>query len=832
LCERRRRARSETGARPNKSPFIEEQTAKLSRDPVEGRARRRSHFCSSALLLLCVSALVLSCGDGGQTAADSGPPDAPVSDAGASDAGTPDAGAPDAGADAGQVEKLTSWVDPFIGTGGVGFGVGQMVPGATMPFGMVKVSPDTTERTGAVEFYHCAGYYYYDPYVLGFSHNHLPGVGVADLGNILFMPMTAMDETKTRPSEYRAPLDHATETAVPGYYSVVLPDRGVTAELTAMVHAALHRYTFSAGAERFVLIDLDHMASSNTQAFDQHVTIDAAAGTVSGDVLGKGSFSGGYGGLRVYFHAVFNVPVASYGTWTEAGFAPGTAQAAGDAIGAYLGFGPADGTPIMARVGMSYISVEQAKTNLESEIPAFDFDAIRTAADAAWERDLSVVRVEGGTDRDKKIFYTALYHAYQMPTIFSDANGKYLGFDGEVHDAVNFTYYTDLSLWDTYRTLHPLIALLAPARARDMIVSLIKMYEQGGAFPRWPMGAGEGGSMVGDSFDIVIADAWLKGVTDFDVETAWTGMLKPADGPMPPGSRYGGRGGIESYLALGYVAADQEDGSVSETQEYTYNDFALSQLAAALGKTKDRDRFSARAGNYKNVFHPETKFFRGRNADGTWVEDFSETGWKDYYVEGDAWQYRFFVPYDVPGLASLFGGNAGLIAELDRLFALSAEERKTQKDSPLFPSYYWHGNEPDIHTAFLYAEAGRPDLTADWSRWVVKEWYTDDQDGIPGNDDGGTMSAWLMFAMMGFYPVPARDIYIVGSPMFTKVTLNLKGGVFVVEALGASRNGKYVQTATLDGAALDTAWFSHTAIAGGARLRLEMGNAPSDWGRF
>jgi predicted alpha-1,2-mannosidase len=309
-------------------------------------------------------------------------------------------------------------------------------------------------------------------------------------------------------------------------------------------------------------------------------------------------------------------------------------------------------------------------------------------------------------------------------------------------------------------------------------------------------------------------------------------MLNPADDTMPAGVTYGGRGGIKSYLSLGYVAADEDSSSVSKTQEYAYNDFALAQLAAALGKDADRARFEARSKSYANVFEPTTKFFRGRNADGTWVADFSETGWKDYYTEGNAWEYRFFVPFDVPGLATLFGGNAGLVTELDRLFALSKEAYPDEKDSPLFPKYYWQGNEIDIHTAYVYAEAGRPDLTQEWARWILRSWFGADQDGIPGNDDGGTMSAWLMFTQMGFYPVPARDVYIVGSPIFTKVTLDLPGGELVIEAPGASRNGKYVQSATLDGATLDRPWFSHADAASGATLRLEMGETASAWGRF
>jgi predicted alpha-1,2-mannosidase len=760
--------------------------------------------------------LFAACG-GGEKAADGG------LDGGAADGSA----VPDASIDAG-TGKLVAFVDPFLGTGGVGFGVGQMVPGALVPFGMVKVGPDTESTGGTPGFSHCAGYYYNDDMVQGFSHVRVPGIGVPDLGNLLFMPVTGMDQGKTVVAGYRSYFSHKDEKATPGYYSVLLQDTGIKAELTAARRAAAHRYTWPAGADRFVVIDLAHALPGNGVK-NEHVLIDQASGAVKGSLNPVGGMAGRYGGPIIYFHAKFNRPVTSYGTWSDKQYQPGSAKADGDRIGAFLGFGVSDGSPLEVIVGISYVSQENAELNLNTDMPGFDFDGYWLAAEEAWEKELSVAKVEGGTTSERKQFYTALYHIMYAPTMFTDPDGRYVGMDQKAHTAADFTYYTDFSMWDTYRTLHSLMALLKPGRQTDMVKSLIRMYEDGGAFPIWPIASGEGGSMVGESADIIIADSYMRGLTGFDAEKALQGMLLTADGPSP--AKYGGRGGLSDYLNLGYVTADKNGGSVSVTQEYCYDDFAIAQLAGALGKSDVRDRFIGRSKKYANLWNGGVKFFAGRNSDGSWVPGFKDTTWEDYYVEGDAWQYRFFVPYDIPGLASLFGGNAELLAALDDLFAKSKAEQPSRADKIIFSKYYWQGNEPDIHTAYMYSELGRPDLTAEWVRWIMKTEYGPGPDGLPGNDDCGTMSAWLAFSMLGFYPVPAKDTYLVGSPVFPRVELDLAGGKFVVEAAGASKENKYVRSAELNGKPLDKPWFKHADIASGGSLKFVMGPSPSDWGR-
>ncbi|MFA6032925.1 MAG: GH92 family glycosyl hydrolase [Myxococcota bacterium] len=741
------------------------------------------------------------------------------------DGGTADGGSQDSG-------PLTAWVNPFIGTGGLGFSVGSMTPAANVPNGLVNIGPDTQSPTGASSFYHCAGYYYDDEIIQGFSHIHLPGIGVPDLGNILFMPVTGMDEKKISVENYRSRFSKSNETARPGYYSVILDEGDITAELTATTRAAAHRYTWpAAAADRTVVIDLSHALPGNSVK-DAQVAIDTSAGTVAGVVRSMGGMAGRFGGPLIYFNARFNKPIMSTGTWKNQDYLPGTTAQSGDTIGTFIGFGPSDGVPVEAQVGISYVDAEGALRNRTTEMPDWGFDAIARAADASWEKELSVVRVEGGTNDERRMFYTALYHVMQSPTIFNDVDGRYMGIDKKIHTAEGFSYYTNFSMWDTYRTLHPLLVLLVPDRVQDMMKSLILMYEQGGALPRWPIAGGEGGSMIGDSADIIITDAYIKGITGFDAQKALQGMLLTADNPDPK-TEYGGRGGLTEYLSLGYCAADKSGEGVSLTQEYAYDDFAISQLAGALGDTATRDRFIARSKYYANTFDKTLNFFVGRNADGSFITDFTDIGWDHRsYCEGDAWQYRFFVPFDIPGLAALFGGNGGLIAAMDDLFSKSYEEQKTRKDAWLYPNYYWQGNEPDIHTAYAYNEAGRPDLAQRWARWIAKALYGPGPAGLPGNDDCGTMSAWYMFTAMGFYAVPARDVYMTGSPIFSRIELNLKGGKMVIEAPGASKNNIYVPSAALGGKALAKPWFTHGEISGGGKIRFVMGDAPSTWGRF
>ncbi|MBN1946498.1 MAG: GH92 family glycosyl hydrolase [Bradymonadales bacterium] len=719
-------------------------------------------------------------------------------------------------------------VNPLIGTGAYGAGVGNTFPGAAMPFGMVKVSPDTQTFNGArLAALHCAGYRYEDSHIEGFSHTHLQGTGIPDYGSILFMPAASMDATKTNETGYRAPFDHLTERTSPGYYSVEVGDPAIRVELTASLRSARHRYRYPAGMEPWVIIDLGHTLEGGTCTAGEILLLPEEA-RAEGWMTQNGGFSGRYGGLTTYFSARFDTAWEQAGTWHDGVLSDGSTGNSGERVGSYLRFpqaGEGDDTFLQAAVGISFVSVEQARQNLEAEIPGFDFEATRQAAEEAWEEALSVVEVSGGTQDQLVIFYTSLYHALMMPTLFSDASGLYLGFDRELHQADGFLYYTDFSLWDTYRTLHPLLTLLFPDRQRDMIVSLIRMYQQGGYFPKWPQGAGYTNCMVATSADIVVADSYLKGITDFDAALAFEGLQATADGPTTAGSGYEGREHISEYLELGYVPADLANNSVSLTLEFSYDDFALAQLAEALGRPEDANRYRERATSYRNVWDPRVDFFRARMTDGSFIEYFRPTVWASEYTEGNAWHYRFFVPHDVAGLIELFGSRAALVDELEIFFGNST-------GWALLPDlFYWHGNEPDLHSAFVFVEAGRPDRAQYWSRWVLQELYRNRHDGLPGNEDAGTLSAWYVFAALGFYPVPATDRYLVGSPLFNRVRLHLPGGTFELSAPEASDQRLFIQSARLNDEPLERPWLFHHEIAQGGQILFEMGDTASSWGR-
>jgi predicted alpha-1,2-mannosidase len=719
-----------------------------------------------------------------------------------------------------------SAVDPLVGTGGAGFRVGSVNPGPTVPWGMAKPGPDTSSGGDAFPFYHCAGYYADDKTMFGFSHVHLHGVGAVDGGNLLLMPTLGMSAQKTTATGYQSRFSKATEEAAVGYYAVTLDDTGIRAELTATTYTGVHRYAFPAGAaDPVVLVDAARVLGGELRA--GHVEVDAAAGEVLGSITSSGGFSGRYGGLPMHFVARFTPAFATHGVWNEGAITEGGTTMDGLSLGAWVGFDALDG-PVEVQVAISYIDLAQARANLANDLSP-SFEETRAAAEAAWEQALSVVDVEAPTAEDRAIFYSALYHVMQMPTLFTEADGRYMGFDRQPHQADGFRYHTDFSLWDTYRTFHPLVTLLMPDKGRDFVVSLVKMYEQGGAFPRWPQGIGDSGSMCGSPADIVIADSYLKGITSgYDVEGAYAGMLAAASGPLDPDPGYGSRPGIEDYLALGYLAADRSGGSVSVTEEYTYADFALAQLAAALGKTEDAARLAQQSLFHRNLWNPETRFFQGRNADGTFVEDFSPLVWQDPYVEGDAWHYRFFPPHDLAGIIELLGGREAFITELTAFFA----QAKAQTMNPAIPNpYYWHSNEPCIHAPYLFAMAGEPALTQEWVRWAMATNYALAPDGLPGNDDAGTMSAWYVLSAIGLFPIAGKDLYVVGSPTMKRATLDLPGGVFEIRAPATSATNLYVQSATLNGAPLDAPFLTHADIAAGGTLELQMGPQPSEWGK-
>ncbi|MEI8259404.1 MAG: GH92 family glycosyl hydrolase, partial [Deltaproteobacteria bacterium] len=477
------------------------------------------------------------------------------------------------------------WVDPFMGTGGQGFGTGSTFPGPQTPFGMARPGPDTMDPTGTPPFAHCSGFAYGDTWIQGFSVTRMNGTGIPEYGAIGLAPVIGLTPAQTRQAGYRSPYDHASERASPGYYRVRLADTGIDVELTATDHVALQRYTFPAASDGVVLLDLGHTIGA-VVIQEAHLARDAGSGEITGSARFTGGYSERFGGMTVYFAARASRAFTGAGTWTNGTLSDGAMSADGTAIGAYLHFDTRTDASVTVAVGLSFTDVAHAQANLVAESPARDFDAARTAAEARWESALSVVRIEGRDENDFRTFYSALYHTLLMPTLATDVDGTYRGLDGGVHHADGYRYYTDFSLWDTYRTEHPLVNLLFPAYARDFARSLTAMAVQGGYVPRWPLGTGETGGMIGDSADIVLADSWLKGVRDFDLRAAYTVMRAQATAPAAPGIRIE-RAGLASYLSRGYISIEAAGTSVSNTLEYAYDDHALSVLADALGEHAD-----------------------------------------------------------------------------------------------------------------------------------------------------------------------------------------------------------------------------------------------------
>lgn len=783
--------------------------------------RRQPHFGRASCLALALA--LAACGD------DAAPtPDAAL-DAGV-DLGT-DLGPPPPARAAGL--PLTQWVDPRIGTGGVGFSVGNAYPGPQRPFGMVKPGPDTSSDGGAASFYHCAGYYAEDDEIFGFSHTRMQGVGIVDYGAIAVMPITGMSASRIPRAGHTATFSKDSEAASPGYYAVTLDgataaEPAVRVELTATEHVALHRWTWAAGADAVALFDIAHSFGpiGDVTITDGGITVDTVAGEVSGFAYFVGGYSGRFGGAPVYFVARFSQPIARHGVWKAGVLVEGEDARLGGDTGAYVGFDVTSGEPVEAAVAISFVDVAHARANLAAEQATIDFDATRTATEASWEAMLSRVEIAGRTERDFRLFYSALYRVSLMPTLMTDVDGSYRGMDRAVHVATGYRYYSDFSLWDTFRTLHPLLALLYPEYQTDFLKSLAQMAIDGGYIDSWPMADGYTGGMVGESAAIVFADSLAKGLDDFDLRAAYDSMRETAMGPTPPGSRYGGRGGIEDYIALGYIPVDAGGSSVSMALEYAYDDWALARMAAALGETADVAMFDARAGNWRNHLDPLTGYLIGRNRDGTFPIVESTTSWSDWYAEGNVMQYTYYVPQDLPGLAEALGGRETLLADLEQLFVLTRSARRG-----LAPDrFYWQGNEPDLHYAWTFAALGRPEGTQRWTRWIAENRYGDGPDGLPGNDDAGTMSAWLIYAMSGFYTLAGAPDYIVGSPMLTTVRMHLPGGDFTVEAPEASAGAMYVRDAMLDGVPLTRARFTHAEVADGATLRLEMTDRPQTWG--
>ncbi|NOY41661.1 MAG: glycoside hydrolase family 92 protein [Planctomycetes bacterium] len=721
-------------------------------------------------------------------------------------------------------------VDPFISTGGNRFLCGHNSPGATTPFGLVRLSPDTISR-GGITAANKSGYFYHDPLILGFSHTRLCGTGAVDGGHFRVMLGTNDTPLEVRRRGMRTKFDHKTESASPGYYSVALPKLNLKAELTATQRVGLHRYRFDAGAVPKILIDVGSaLGNGQSEACEVHVFPDRAE--VTGTARTRGTFSSRYGGLQVYFVARFRKPWKSFATWSDNRVVDSRAVATGEDVGVDFTFASTEQEQtIELAVALSHVSIENARENLEAELSDRSFDDVRTAAEAEWNALLSTARIEGGSASDQRIFYTALYHSLNMPTIFNDVNGQYLGFDQQVHQAEGFQYYTDMSLWDTFRTTHPLFTLLTPDRHRDMIVSLVKMAEQGGSLPRWPAGAGYSGSMFGAPAEIVIAEAYLKGIRNFDVETAYRVMRKAALQPAPSKSSFATRPDIAEFVKYGYCPSDTMTRAVSKTLEYASTDAAIGRLAAALGHDDDAALFAKRAQFYRNVWNPETQYFQARDAAGQFSTplkpllltyfDFSHK-YTDDYVEGSALQWRWAVSHDAAGLVSLFSSPEYFVEELEKFFAGSFPRIGMTPNG-----YYWQGNQPDIHAAYLFNAAGRPDLTQKWVRWILKHKHDDGPIGLDGNDDGGTLSAWYVFSSLGFYPVVGTDRYELGSPLWKRAIVKIGSQRLEIVADNYAPDRVYVERVELNGKPLDRWWFTHDEISQGGTLRFIMSDEPS-----
>jgi predicted alpha-1,2-mannosidase len=711
-------------------------------------------------------------------------------------------------------KEITSYVNPFIGTGGHG----HTYPGATLPFGMVQLSPDTRIN----DWDGCSGYHYSDSTILGFSHTHLSGTGVGDYGDIRLMPTTGILQTNPGNSSrteagYRSSFSHQSETANPGFYKVYLEDYKIAVELTTTERAGFHKYRFPKSDSAHIIIDLTESVVTET-ILDLEINIENDS-TISG----KRQSQGWAANQHIYFVAQFSKPFQSFGITKSGELIPKLKAATALDLKAWVDFTTEENEEILVKVGISAVSIEGARKNLEAEISHWNFEKTKQEAKEKWEKELSKIQVEGQNETDKYIFYTALYHSLLAPNIYSDVDGSYRGHDHQIHQA-NHPVYTVFSLWDTFRAEHPLLTIIDQKRTNNMIKSMLLMYEQGGLLPVWELAANETNCMIGYHAVPVIADAILKDIGDFDQQLAFEAMLKSAEMDLF---------GLRNYRDVGYVKADEESESVSRTLEYAYDDWCIAQIAKHLNDTIQETYFTERAQNYQNVFDPSVGFMRAR-INGGWQQPFSPTEVNFHFTEANSWQYSLFVPQDLNRLINFLGGDDAFDKKLDELFSTNAElSGRHQSDITGLIGQYAHGNEPSHHMAYLYNYIGKPYKTQKIVNQIKTELYSNQPNGLSGNEDCGQMSAWYVMSALGFYPVtPASNTYIIGTPTFEKATIQLENGKqFIISAKKASKTNYFIQNAQLNGENYPKSYFSHSKIMDGGKLSFAMSNnSNSEWG--
>ena len=716
---------------------------------------------------------------------------------------------------------LVQFVDPFIGTKGAG----NTFPGASLPYGMVKLGPDCGNKLSN------SGYVP-DEIIHGFSHTHVSGTGGgAKYGNILVMPFKGpLDLTNTASEPGKV-------TASPGYFSAELKTGNINAEMTVSQSVGFHKYTFNENTENGILIDAGSFLGEGHCCGEAQSLIGSEIRIISDtQIEGYSRVRGGWNKgaeYTVFFTAVFDTPADNYGVWKNKKVEIGekTMHDSGEKTGAYFTFKNTENKTVKVKVGISYISTGKAFENIKNEIPHWNFDKTRKDAIEKWDEVLNKIKIEGASKEKQTIFYTALYHTMLMPTDRTGENPKWTSDE---------PYYDDYyAIWDTFRATNPLLTLIQPEREAGIVRSLIDIYKYEGYMPDSRSGNSSGRTQGGSNSDMVIADAYLKGLKGIDFEKAYEAMVKNAE--IPPGGNQQkvGRGGINKYIELGYVPAEYEpqdnsptlhtpklyDRAGTRTLEYSANDWAIALVAKGMDKTEDYLKYKKRASNWANLWNGNINsqgvsgFIWPKTKTGKWVKDFSVTkkgSWGNFFYEANAWEYSFYVPHDVKSLIDLSGGRDSFISRLDVFFN---------------NGHFQVDNEPSFFTPCLYAYAGRQDKTNSTIRSIIKNNYTAAQDGIPGNDDAGSMSAWVIFNLIGFFPNAGQDVYIITSPHFETVSINMGENKFLkIITHNSSNKNIYIEKATINGNALDRSWFKHNEIKDGATIEFFMGAIPGNFG--
>lgn len=705
----------------------------------------------------------------------------------------------------------TSYVNPFIGTGSMEGGLsGNCYPGATSPFGMVQLCPDTHNNP---DWYNASGYHYNDSTIYGFSHTRLSGTGACDLIDITLFP-TIGDKTETA-------FSHSDETASPGYYKVLMQDEGITAELTTTPRVGIHRYTFPASAaEQHLWIDVDH--SSTKGSWGRQIVNAQVRQTAANAVEGYRVITGWAKLRKIYFHMEFDRPVEVVSLHDgNRTITDGTTVINGTAPKMLLRF-KGDGNHVVCKVGLSGVSVANARENMATEAPGFDFDRYVAEADAEWEKALGRIEVEG--DRGQMTtFYTALYHTMIQPNLFSDVNGEFMLPDYSTAKAeAGHNRYTTFSLWDTYRAAHPLYTMLFPELTRDFVNSMIDHYESYGYLPIWSLWGNDNYCMIGNHAIPVVVDAVLKGIPGIDSGRAWR-AVEGSSTMSHPNSPF------DLWEGLGYMPEDVQTQSVSISLEMSYDDACVARLAARLGKTGEQARFEARSRNYANLFNPATGFFQPKNAAGEWMEPFDPLkhggNGGAAFTEGNAWQYYWYVPHDISHLVALTGGKKAFEKKLDTFFTLDEKSGDQNNNVSGLIGQYAHGNEPSHHVAFLYNHVGKPEKTQALIRHIMATLYDNTPAGYSGNDDCGEMSAWYVFNALGFYPVdPASGRYDLGTPLFDRAVIHLPSGKdFTITASRRSADDFRVKSVKLNGAKYHDIAVGHSDIINGGSMEFSIG---------